>query len=106
MPYVLGDYERLLLSRGHIVATKAGRSFKCKCGEPLHLSREINGEGQAKPATFYCFGCKTEISIYPDSGGGVQPALKIKMGFARMRTESSFGKEVPRGYDPLKGGWQ
>lgn len=80
MPHVIGDYEKQLLKLGHIVAVIGSRRFRCwqcETGE-LKLTRRLNPtDGTLSPAIFKCDSCDSEVGIYPDKGGGVQPALKM-----------------------------
>jgi hypothetical protein len=96
MPFVIGDYEKQLYKMGHMVAVIGGKKFRCwQCekGE-LHLTRKLNAKGELSPAVFKCDSCDDEIGIYPDKGGGVQPALKMSMrgkGFSADEPGSGGG---------------
>lgn len=88
MPWMIGDYEKHLAKLGVIVATAQGRNWRCWMCEKgkLILTRALNDQGALSEARFICDACGDDVGIYPDKGGGVQPALK---GINKMKTERS-----------------
>lgn len=96
MPFVVGDYEKMLLDRGHMVCTLVGAHWHCNAcptGQMI-LTREIDGSGRAKPAMFICDKCGRDMNIYPAQSGGVQPALG-GFGIFKMKKETVYGKDIP-----------
>lgn len=104
MPFAIGDYEKQLAKMGVMVVTLATRAWRCWMCEKgqLVLSRRVNAEGEAAPAEFICDHCGDSVSIYPDKGGGVQPALK---GMKKEDMRSTF-HEFGTGGTGYDGRWR